>query len=520
MTFLKHIILTLVAATSIATMAQAAQSPVTTSRSLVLAIGGEPDTGFDPLLGWGSYGNPLFQSTLLSRDADLKTVPNLATAWKLSDDRLTWIVSLRGDVHFSDGTLLTAEDVAFTFNHAKASAGKLDLQVMVKAKALDSTTVEIQLSKPWITFVDFFYTLGIVPKASYGQNYGRNPVGSGPFKLVSWQEGQQLIVERNPYYYGKPAAFKQITFLFTGEDAGLAAANAGAVQMVSVPAQLANAVPVGFHAEVVKTVDNRGLSMPFLSPREIDGHKVGNAITSDHAIRQAINLWIDRELVVDVALNGHGTPAYGPADSLPWSGEEPISPDPQAAQALLDKAGWVVEKDGIRAKDGVRAAFPINYPAGDVTRQALAETTAELLLPLGIKATPVGGSWDSIKRVMHSEPVVFGFGSHSSYQLYGIYASKLAGVGYSNPSYYANPKVDQLFNQAQSAETIESSYPLWSKAAKHYGIKGDNAWIWLVNLDHVYFIDDCLDLGKTQIEPHGHGWPITATIADWRWTCK
>jgi peptide/nickel transport system substrate-binding protein len=50
--------------------------------------------------------------------------------------------------------------------------------------------------------------------------------------------------------------------------------------------------------------------------------------------------------------------------------------------------------------------------------------------------------------------------------------------------------------------------------------KGDAAWAWLVNLDHTYFVNECLDIGQPQVEPHGHGWPITAGIADWTWTCE
>ena len=132
---------------------------------------------------------------------------------------------------------------------------------------------------------------------------------------------------------------------------------------------------------------------------------------------------------------------------------------------------------------------------------------------------PVGGSWDAIQRVMHAEPVVFGFGSHSPYQLYSLFASRMAGVEWANPSYYSNPQVDALFERAQAADSLEASFPLWSQAAEAYGLKGDNAWAWLVNLDHVYLVSDCLDLGQTQIEPHGHGWPITASLAQWRWTC-
>lgn len=492
----------------------------TAREDLVLAIGGEPETGFDPMAGWGSYGNPLFQSTLLKRGASLETLPDLATKWELSQDRRVWTITLRPEARFSDGSPVRAEDVAFTFRTAKGAAGPLDLSVMEGVEALDDHTLRITLSRPWITFAETFYSLGIVPEASYGPGYGRAPVGSGPYRFVSWSEGGQLIVARNEGYYGEKPAFARITFLFTGADGGLAAAQAGAAQMVAVPAQLAGAVPAGFHAVSVRTVDNRGISLPFPEPRTRGGLTVGNAVTADPAIRQAMNLWLDRAVIVDVALEGHGTPAFGPVDGLLWDGETPLLPDPEAARALLDRAGWRPGADGIRVKDGVRAAFPINYPATDATRQALAETVATLLRPLGIDAVAKGGSWQSIGRVMHSEPVVFGFGSHSPYQVYALYAGRLQGVEYLNPSFYENPKVDSLFDRAQAAESLEASYPLWAEAARYYGTAGDNAWAWLVNLDHVYMVDDCLDLGPLQVEPHGHGWPITAGIANWRWTCE
>lgn len=489
--------------------------------SLVLAIGGESDNGFDPITGWGTYGNPLFQSTLLRRGIDLETIPDLATEWSLSDDRKVWTVKLRDDVKFSNGTPVTAEDVVFTFEQAKNGANSLDLTVLEKVEALDDNIVQFTLSKPWITFTEAFYTLGIVPAAEYGADYARKPIGSGPYKLVAWNEGEQLIVERNDAYYGDKAPFAKITFLFAGADSGLAAAHAGAVDLVAVPSQLADVIPDGFRAIPVRTVDNRGISMPYTAPKEIGSRKIGNPVTSDPAIRKAINMGLDRQIIIDVALQGHGTPAYGPADNLPWAGKnEQIEFDLPAAQALLDQAGWVTGSDGIRSKDGIRAAFSIYYPANDANRQALAEISAELLLPLGIEATPRGGSWDSIGQVMHSEPVLFGFGSHSPYEVYSLYSNKVAGIEYMNPTFYSNPKVDELFEKAQAAESIEASLPFWSEAADYYGTKGDAAWVWLINFDHVYLANQCLDLGPTQIEPHGHGWPITATIANWRWTCE
>ncbi len=107
---------------TIASTCLALSAPALAKEQLVLAIGGEPDQGFDPLLGWGQYGSPLFQSTLLTRGQDFTPQAGLATEWSLSDDQLTWTLHLREDVRFADDTSLTARDVAYTFN-AAATAG-------------------------------------------------------------------------------------------------------------------------------------------------------------------------------------------------------------------------------------------------------------------------------------------------------------------------------------------------------------------------------------------------------------
>ena len=180
---------------------------------LVLAVGGEPEQGFDPLLGWGQYGSPLFQSTLLSRGNDLSPQPELATEWALSEDRLTWTLTLRPDARFADGTPLTAKDVAYTFNTAAQAGGRADLSALDKATAVDDHTVTLQLRFPRITFINQLTTLGIVPHAGrengYSEAYGRAPLGSGPYQLVEWQEDEQLIVARNPHFYGPRPAFER-----------------------------------------------------------------------------------------------------------------------------------------------------------------------------------------------------------------------------------------------------------------------------------------------------------------------
>lgn len=499
--------------------------------SLVLAVGGENAEGYDPLLGWGSYGNPLFQSTLLRRDADLNIVPDLAQSWSLAPDRVTWTITIRPDARFSDGSPLTAKDVAFTFSKALEAGGKIDVSPLESATAVNATTVVLKLKHPDITFIQHLISLGIVPEKHYGPEYGRNPIGSGPYKLVRWDEGQQMIVEANPYYYGPKPAIGRLVFLFADEDAALAAARAGQVDVLSLPSSLARQQLPGMRLHVVKSVDNRGLMFPTV-PDEgkttPNGVPVGNTVTADVAIRKAVNYAINRKALVDGVLNGFGRPAFGVADDLPW--DNPAirfqDNDPEKAKAILEAAGWVDrDGDGIREKNGRKAQFTIVYNAKDSLRQGLALAVADMLKPIGIQAIPHGDNWDRIKtQLTHTNVVVYGFGDHSPLEMYKLYHTPGPEPMYWNAGFYSNPTVDSYLDQAKGAASFEESIPFWQKAqwdgTTGFSTQGDAAWAWMVNLDHTYFVNECLDIGKSQMEPHGHGWPITANIHEWKWTCK
>jgi len=504
----------------------------TASNELILAIGGEADEGYDPTLGWGRYGAPLFQSTLLRRDENLNLVNDLAEGYTVSDDALTWTVTIRQDVQFSDGTPLTAADVAFTYNKAATSGGLTDVTVLDEAVALDGYTVELRLRQPQSTFVNRLVTLGIVPAASYDEStYGQNPVGSGPYTLVQWDKGQQLIVEANPLYYGTQPAIERVVFLFLEEDAAFAAAQAGEVQMVAVPQALAIQEIPEMRLVDVQSVDNRGMLFPFVADtgdQTEEGYAIGNNVTADPAIRQAINYVVDRAALVEGVLEGYGSPAYGPVSGLAW--EEPstvlVDADPATAQTILADGGWAdSDGDGIVEKDGSKAEFTLIYPASDSTRQALALSAADMIRPIGIQVNAEGKSWDEIERLMHSNAILFGWGSHDQTEMWNLYHSTMRGVEYYNTGYYANEQVDNYLDLAMGATSEEEAIAFWQAAqldanGSGFTTQGDAAWAWLVNLDHTYFVNSCLDIGQPQIEPHGHGWPITANIANWQWTCE
>jgi peptide/nickel transport system substrate-binding protein len=517
------------AAVALSSVLLAVPAAAQTAPSLILAVGGEPDGGFDPVMGWGRYGNPLFQATLLKLDADLNLVGDLATGWTLSDDRLTWTVTIRPDAKFSDGSPLTADDVAFTFNTARDAGGLADLSVLRDARVTAPDTVELHLHRPQITFTAHLAGLGIVPQATYGDGYARAPMGAGPFRMVEWREGQQLIVAPNPHWHGGTIPFPRVTFVFGDAAAGLSLARTGGAHLVAVPPADADLAPASMRVLHVETVDNRGILFPMqpAGGTTVDGYPIGNDVTADPAIRRALNLLLDREALVTLALNGHGAPANGPADGLPWDNPQGHLPgnDLAAALAVLDAAGWAdSDGDGLRDRGGVTARFTLLYPASDPLRQALALGVAEQAKAAGIAIEPAGKGWADIETRMHADAVLFGWGAHDPLEVHSLYHGGNAGVGYFNAGFYRNPTVDAHLDAAQAAESFEASLPHWQAAqwdgTTGFGARGDAAWAWLVNVDHSYWVNPCLDLGASQVHPHGHGFPITHNLPNWRWTCE
>lgn len=493
---------------------------------LILAVGYESDTGWDPVTGWGRYGSPLFQSTLFKRDRNLNVVNDLATGYQISDDALTWTVSIRDDVLFSDGEELTANDIVFTFLQAKESGSILDLSVLNKVISLDDYTVEFTLERPHSAFLSILVSTGIVPEHAYDNNYAENPIGSGPFIFLQWDKGQQLIVEANPLYYGELPFFRRITFLFLEEDAAFAAAKAGEVQIAAIPHAFGDQSVAGMQLVNLESIDNRGIMFPVVKAGGTteDGKPIGNDVTADLAIRQAINVAVDRQALVSGALNSFGTPAYSVCDNMPWWNSETVISDFDfdAAVAILADAGWIdTDADGIVEKNGLIASFSLIYPASDMTRQALALSVADMIKPLGIEIKAEGKSWDDIEQMMHSNAVLFGWGSYDPIEMYNLYHSSMAGFSWYNTGFYSNSLVDQYMVQALSATSEEEANIYWKKAQwdgeTGFSALGDAPWAWLVNLGHLYLVDENLDIGRQKIQPHGHGWPITDTIAEWKW---
>ncbi|MFR7974254.1 MAG: ABC transporter substrate-binding protein [Lacrimispora saccharolytica] len=486
----------------------------------------EPESGFDPAYGWGAgehVHEPLIQSTLTVTNQNLEIGLDLATDYHVSEDGLTWTVTIRDDVKFTDGEPLTAEDVAFTYNNCKEKSSVNDFTMLEEAVATDNTTVEFRMTRPYSIWPYTMAVVGIVPEHAYDENYGQNPIGSGRYIMKQWDRGQQVIFEANPEYYGEAPKMKKVTVLFMEEDAALAAAMSGQVDVAHTAASYSDQQIEGYELFRVDTVDNRGFNLPCVEPQEKDGITYGNAFTADVRVRRAINIGIDRQEMIDNVLNGYGTAAYSVCDKMPWYNEDcEVAYDPEEAVRILEEAGWKEGSDGIREKDGVKAEFTLMFSTGDSVRQALAEDTANQLRELGIRVTTEGVGWDVAYDRAQSDPLMWGWGAHTPMELYNIYHTLSdSGIGMAGYSPYANEAVDQYMDQALAVGSLEESYELWKKAQWDgtTGItqEGDIPWIWLCNVDHLYFVRDGLQIADQKIHPHGHGWSIINNVDQWNW---
>lgn len=495
--------------------------------SVVIAIQSEPETGFDPIVGWGHGETPLIQSTLVEYTQDMQIVNDLALDYTVSADGLLWQFTLRQDAYFTDGVQLTAADVAFTFTQAAQSQSGIDLSYLLSCEATGDFTVSFTLAQPMSTFINTVASLGIVPQHAYSAGYAEAPIGSGPWKFVQWNKGEQLILQANEDYYGTVPAIKQVTLVFMQEDAALAAAQAGQVDVALTSATLATREIEGMSLQVVTTQDNRGLTLP-TTPNEgqltADGYPVGNDVTANLAIRQAIAYSVNREQLAQDALNGYGDPAYSENDGMPWNNPAVvIETDVAYAKQLLADDGWAdTDNDGILEKDGLKAEFTCLYPSGDSVRQAVALAAAAQVREIGINIIVEGTSWDDISQRMFSNAVLMGWGSTNPYTSYLLYHSTSALLDdYYNPENYTSEITDAYLEAALHATDTQQAYVYWQFAqwdgTTGTAMQGNCPWVWLVNVQHLYYVRDGLDIGTQQLHAHGASWTLLQNLKDWAW---
>lgn len=498
---------------------------------LVLAVGDVGEGEFDPLRGWGNHQehkvlhSSLVQWNRSAETGEMELVGDLARDF--SHKGTVWTFHLREDFMFSDGEPVTAADVVFTYDLLKEDGTQFDLTNVAEVRAVDERTVEIELVQPDSLFGPQAATIAILPEHAYGEGYSQNPIASGPYRVVEYQDGEQLIMEANPHY-PEELTYRKLTFYLADEEAALSAAQAGTVDVAKVSYTNADRQFEGMTLEQLESVETMAITLPTepaggtAETMGIEGPG-GNDVTSDPAVRKALSLGVDRRELNDIVVAGYGEPAYSVADTLPWGTEDVrfADADPEGAKKLLADAGWIdTNGDGTVDKDGVEAVVGLMYTTSDSARADLAESFAAQAAELGIRFEPEGATWDDIYAEGKSKAVVFALGSLSPKELWDTYSSESVGVSYNNMPNYSDPEVDEHLTRARLADTLGGSIPEWQAAqaagASSHPETGDVSMLWILRRDHLYLINDRVDIGEQITHGHGHGMQIFQNVTQWR----
>ncbi|MCD7059816.1 ABC transporter substrate-binding protein [Pelagibacterium xiamenense] len=423
-------------------------------------------------------------------DGTLEVEPALATDWEISEDGLTYTFNLREGVTFHDGTPFNAEAVKFNFdrmldeNHPYYDTGPFPLSFNFAAvdsvNVIDEFTVEFVLSEPYAPFLsNLAYPTGLIvsPAAveQYGEDYGRNPVGTGPYRFIEWQSNTRVVAEANPDYWDGAPNLEAVVFRpITDANTRVAEMLSGGIDvMVEVPPD---------------NVDQFASDAAFEVYEQAGPHVWYVMLNAQHGpftdklVRQAANYAVNKEALVEDILQGTATVADSPvAPAFNWAyneGLEPYPYDPAMAEELLAEAGvenpsvtFYVTEGGSGMLDPITMGTAIQADLEAVGFDVAIETY-EWNTFLGIVNPGLGEDADMAEMAwMTNDPDVLPYLT--------LRTDAWPEAGGFNSSYYSNPEVDELLEAARVETDIVERGNLY-KAMQEI-VYEDAPWIFVAN---------------------------------------
>lgn len=436
----------------------------------------------------------LMFNTLVKKDEKFDYSGELASDIKRSDDGQTYTFTLRDGVKFHDGRALTSADVKYTLDlvfssdFAKSAsfyegAGAQKQSLIRSVEAPDQRTVIVTLTKPWVGLLSNLVPIAIIPKDSY-ESQKTHPLGSGPFKFISYDNTQQVCdVEAFPEYWDGPSQLQQVRVrVISDMNALQAELQSGRVDIAPLPTSLS--------PDAVKRLEQD----PNLQVRVFSGSNVVLLTINTAApplnnvkVRQAIAYAIDRQSIIQNLLMGFGKIAHSiiPEESWSYSAGQTYSYDPATAKRLLDEAGFR-DPDG----DGPRMRFekPVVYKlsgssiAGRQYAGVIQNYLKQIGIPVEIQTPEQNTLLDELRRGNFQIAYTQWVGGNQDPIFYkDLFATSEIPTQTRpsrNRSRYSNPELDALLDQAvntfdrqrgrelyQQIQTIVSRdvpvFPMW-----------------------------------------------------------
>ena len=438
----------------------------------VIALADEPDM-LNSLIRTTSVAGmilALLQASLAEMGEDLQWSAMIASGWDIAPDSLAITYHLQ-PWFWEDGEPLTSEDVRLSYEllrDPRVGSPRADLlQAVARVETPDAATIRYEFTTPQAqpvqatahSILPAHRLRGLDPAAVGTWPSNRQPLASGPFRLVAWQPGQQLVLAPNPRYAGPAAHLQRVVLrIMPDETARIMALEAGEVDLVyDVPANAARRLRA---APDLKIVEVQGRVFGFML------WNVRRPILSDPQVRRALSLALDRQRFVDDLLGGYGRPAASYLPPVLWNHHPTLAPDPfrpDSASALLAAAGWRSEaRDGVRTRDGQRLRLDVIYRGGDAVRESGAALVRQNLEAIGVQAVLRAMELGTALDFLRSGRFDAYLGEYQA----NLYAdpSPLVLSGATdrfNFGGYANARVDALLTAALAEPDRARSLPLW-----------------------------------------------------------
>jgi len=404
----------------------------------------------------------LVYNGLIRYDKDLNIIGELALNWDIEEEGRVIVFNLRRDVKWHDGLPFTAEDVKFTYEKLIDPKVRTpysgDFLKIESLEIIDPYKIKVTYRQPFSPALSS-WGMWIMPKHILENEdlnktrFGRSPVGTGPYKFLSWKSGQRIdLVANDEYFKGRPYVDRYVYKIIPDTATMFLELQAEALDtMALTPLQYRRQTSSDFFKAAYNKFKYPSFGYAYL------GYNLLNDKFKDKIVRQALNYAVNKEALIYGVLMGLGRVCTGPFVPESWAYDKQLKPsgyDPLKAKDMLAQAGWSdTDGDGVIEKDGEIFEFTILTNQGNDLRKRAVEIIQHQLGAIGIKVKIKVVEWSvfltEFVNKKRFEAVLMGWGLSRDPDCFDIWHSSKAGKGEFNFISYKNARVDNLLVQGR-----------------------------------------------------------------------
>jgi peptide/nickel transport system substrate-binding protein len=403
----------------------------------------------------------LIYNGLVRYDKDLKIEGELASSWEVSPDGLQLTFHLRPNVKWHDGAGFTAADVEFTYrtmiDPKTPTAYGEDFRQVKKFEVLDPLTVRVTYGEPFAPAL-ISWGFSVMPKHLLAGKdlttspLARQPVGTGPYRLVEWKAGEKIVLEAfDGHWEGRPNIDRYLYRIIPDSATMFLELSAGNLDEMGLdPVQYTRQTDTEFFKKSYRKYRYLADAYSYL------GFNLQLPLFQDKRVRQAISHAVNKQEIIDIVLLGLGQEATGPYKPGTWPHNPDVKKypyDQARAQALLAEAGWAIGPDGVLAKDGKRFAFTLMTNQGNKTRAKAAEVVQKNLKAVGIDVSIRIVEWAAfLKEFVNPkkfDAVILGWTIPRDPDAFDVWHSSKTGPAELNHVSFMNAEADALIERGR-----------------------------------------------------------------------